>query len=270
MTSAAQRWRDDLASWAIPDEILAAAPESPWILPAPMFTVPSAGVPDSPSHARAREALPDSGSVLDVGCGGGRAAMALVPPAAQVIGVDERASMLELFATAAREREVAHQVVEGRWPDAAPGTPVADVVVCHHVVYNVADLPPFLHALTAHARRRVVVELPVHHPLTHMAPLWREFWGLERPTVPTAQDCLEVAREAGIDARLETWLEDPFESRTRLTPEEQARAMRIRLCLPAEREPEVARFLEAHRGEGPRETATLWWDVDAAPDEAVS
>ena len=33
MTAAARRWADQLAAWAIPDEILATAPESPWSLP---------------------------------------------------------------------------------------------------------------------------------------------------------------------------------------------------------------------------------------------
>ena len=29
-----ERWRSDLESWAIPGEILAGTPESPWVLPA--------------------------------------------------------------------------------------------------------------------------------------------------------------------------------------------------------------------------------------------
>ena len=57
MTTAAHQWSDDLAAWAIPAEILAAAPESPWIHPVEMFVVEGT-VPDSPSHQRAREALP--------------------------------------------------------------------------------------------------------------------------------------------------------------------------------------------------------------------
>ena len=260
MTTAAQQWADDLASWAIPAEILAAAPESPWIHPVEMFTV-DGDVPDSVSHQRARAALPVSGTVLDVGCGGGRAAMALVPPAARVIGVDEQQKMLDRFAVAALERGVAAETFLGFWPQESPRTPSADVVVCHHVVYNVADLVPFVQALSAHATRRVVVELPTSHPLTHMAPLWREFWDLERPTGPTAEDCLAVAREAGIEPTMETWVDDSFSARAKLSPEQQARFMRIRLCLPEDREPEVAAFL-AHASDPPaRRTATLWWDV---------
>jgi SAM-dependent methyltransferase len=260
MTTAAQQWADDLASWAIPREILDAAPESPWIHPVEMFTV-AGDVPDTLSHQRAREALPVGGSVLDVGCGGGRAAMALVPPAGRVIGVDEQQAMLDRFVDAALDREVASETILGLWPQAAAGTPSADVVVCHHVAYNVADLVPFVRALSAHATRRVVVELPTTHPLTHMAPLWREFWGLERPTGPTADDCLAVVHEAGIDATMETWVDESASARSLLTSEQQAHYTRIRLCLPEAREPDVAAFL-ARAGDPPaRRTATLWWDV---------
>ena len=82
VTSAADRWRLSLARWAIPEEILANAPESPWIHPPELFGVPEV-IEDSPSHERAREAVPANGTVLDVGCGGGVAAFALTPPAAR-------------------------------------------------------------------------------------------------------------------------------------------------------------------------------------------
>ena len=260
MSTAAQRWADDLASWAIPPEILESAPESPWIHPVEMFTV-EGDVPDTLSHRRAREALPHGGSVLDVGCGGGRAAMALVPPAGRVVGVDEEQPMLDRFAVAASQRGVTSETVLGRWPEAAARTPDADVVVCHHVAYNVAALGPFVLALSGHARRRVVVELPTRHPLTHLGPLWREFWALERPSGPTSEDCLSVVREAGIDATMETWTDESFGSRSTLTPEQQAHYVRIRLCLPAEREPDVAAFLARAGEPASRRTATIWWDA---------
>jgi SAM-dependent methyltransferase len=260
MTSAAEHWADDLASWAIPPEILASAPESPWIHPVEMFTVTDQ-VPDSLSHRRAREVLPVGGSVLDVGCGGGRAAMALVPPAGRVVGVDEQQSMLDRFATAAGERGVDCELLLGSWPQEAARAARADVVVCHHVVYNVADLVPFVRALSEHATRRVVLELPTTHPLTHLGPLWREFWGLDRPTGPTADDCLGVVREAGFDPTMETWVDESFSARALLTPEQQAHYTRIRLCLPAEREAEVAEVLSRTEQPPARRTATLWWDA---------
>jgi SAM-dependent methyltransferase len=259
MTTAAQKWASDLASWAIPEEILAGAPESPWIHPVKMFTV-TGEITESPSHLRAREALPSGGAVLDVGCGGGRASMALVPPAAMLTGVDEEQPMLDRFEAAALERGVAHAQILGRWPAVANVAPRADVVVCHHVLYNVSDLVPFIRALDDHAGKRVVIEIPTTHPLSHMGPLWKQFWDLDRPSGPTAHDAVEVIGSVGIEAQLEIWQDDEFSARALLSAQEQAHYARIRLCLPAEREAEVAAFLADAPPPPPRQTATIWWD----------
>ena len=256
-TVAAQRWAADLAGWRIPAEILAQAPQSPWIHPVELFRAGSDPVPDTPSRQRAAAALAGGGSVLDVGCGGGRAAFALTPPATQLIGVDQQQGMLDAFAAGARLRGVSHEEVLGDWPAVAAATPVADVVVCHHVLYNVAALPEFVAALTAHARRRVVVELPQQHPLSTMSPLWQRFWGLQRPTCPTADDALAVIREAGFDAGLTTWTDEP---KTGLPQRLRVEFARIRLCLGPERDGEVAQAL-AELPDRPRPTATLWWDA---------
>lgn len=255
--SAAQRWAESLSAWQIPAAILAAAPESPWIHPPELFTV-TGHVPDSPSHERAREVAP--ASVLDVGCGGGRATVALIPPVTKAIGVDQQPLMLDRFAAAVAAAGASPETILGEWLQVAPRAPRADVVVCHHVAYNVAELVPFAKALTEHAKRRVVLELPLHHPLTNLSAAWRHFWDLERPTSPTAQDALAVLNEAGLAARLQLWQDDSFAGRAQLTPEERARFTRIRLCLPPEREPELLTFLERSGPEPAREQATIWWD----------
>src|SRR5947208_2739915 len=106
--SAADRWREELAAWQIPPEILARAPEPPWGFPVEMFRAPPGQVAgdtsSTPSRERALEALPTGGSVLDVGCGGGAAGLALVPPASLVIGVDDGDGMLASFSAAADGR----------------------------------------------------------------------------------------------------------------------------------------------------------------------
>lgn len=258
MTTAADKWRDDLASWAIPDEIRAQAPQDPWIHPVAQFIAPDV-IPDSRAHQAAREALPEGGSVLDVGCGGGRAALALVPPAGLLIGVDHQQGMLDAFAEAADKRGVRHGEVLGDWPDVADMTPDADVVVCHHVAYNVWELPTFVTTLTAHARRRVVLELPVRHPLTWMNPLWKQFWDLDRPVSPTADDALTVIRDAGYDAHLVEF--DDVTERIPLDPRAQAESACIRLCLPVSRADEVAAAVQAADAGMPRRLAAIWWDV---------
>jgi len=267
-----QRWAQDLAAWAIPDEIMAQAPANPWIHPVAQFLAPDGPVPDSPSHSAARDALleggPENGSVLDVGCGGGRATFALVPPAGSVIGVDHQQGMLEAFAATADQRGVVHTEILGDWPEAAPRTPIADVVVCHHVAYNVPDLAGFVQALSEHAHRRVVLELPTRHPLTWMNPLWKQFWDLDRPTSPTADDALAIIREAGYDARLIEF--DDVTERTALDPRAQAEATCVRLCLPVDRADEIAEAVTAADRGTPRRLATIWWDLEGAKEKTSS
>ena len=255
--SAVRHWSEALGAWAIPEEILVQAPESPWIHPPVLFDVPDI-IATSPSHERAREVVSDGASVLDVGCGGGIAAFALTPPATHVVGVDHQREMLEMFARNADRRAVISQTYVGFWPAVAPEVPVADVVTSHHVLYNVADVAPFVEALTTHARRRVVLEIPRRHPLAGLSPAWRHFWDLERPEGPSAHDALDVLIELGLDAHLENF---EGEMRVETDPAQAAHYTRIRLCLPASREDEVADFLSSSPAPTRRELATLWWDV---------
>ncbi|MHB8341022.1 MAG: methyltransferase domain-containing protein, partial [Mycobacteriales bacterium] len=240
-------------------DILAAAPESPWGFPVELFRVPEQS-PDTPSRRRALETLPAGGDVLDVGCGGGAGALALVPPASRVTGIDASAAMLREFAAAAERRGVEHTEIEGSWPAAAAAAPIADVVVCHHVAYNVADLAEFATALAGHARRRVVLELSARHPLVATAALWRRFHNLARPEGPSAELAIEVLAGAGIQVREERFLRAPRE-----VPREVLVAFtRRRLCLPASRDGEVDEALGQVGEVVPRELVTLWWDVAVA------
>src|ERR1019366_2244170 len=83
--AAAARWKADLESWAIPDEILRKAPDSPWAYSARLLAkAAAAGVAQTGlSHPGLRplEALGEGGDVLDVGAGGGAASLPLAPPA---------------------------------------------------------------------------------------------------------------------------------------------------------------------------------------------
>ena len=252
--TAAQLWRDELAAWAIPADILAAAPESPWGFPVEAFPAEASPTVDSPSRACALEALASSGDVLDVGCGGGAASFALVPPARSVTGVDASPEMLQAYAAEAKRRHVEHREVVGNWPEVVGQVDVHDVVVCHHVFYNVAELPTFALALTAKARHRVVVEMTATHPLADTAPLWRHFHGVDRPTGPTADLAIDVLVEAGMRLSYERWQRPP-----RGIPREVLVAMnRRRLCLPKSAEPEVDRLMgDLAR---PREMVTMCWD----------
>jgi SAM-dependent methyltransferase len=267
------RWREQLDGWAIPAEILAAAPESPWQFPVGLFRSRArrAGSrPATPSNREAARFLPLGGVVLDVGAGGGAASLPLAGVAGRLVGVDESADMVAAFLAAAEAAGVPAEGVEGRWPEVAGRVAAADVVVCHHVLYNVADLAPFADALTGHARRRVVVELTERHPLAGLGPLWWRFHRLERPAGPGADDAVAALGALGLQVARQDW-----ESRDRFgfdDFDELVAFTRRRLCLPADRDPEVAAALleeGTRRVDGvwvsgqPRRVTTLSWPGSA-------
>lgn len=258
---AAARWADALAAWAVPPPILEAAPESPWRFPTEVFARATRHALDeprgTPSHRRAAEALPPRGSVVDVGVGAGAASLPLAPPAELLVGIDESAEMLAAFAAAAAGRGVAARTVEGRWPDVAPAVDAADVVVCHHVFYNVAALAPFAAALTARARRRVVVEITDTHPQSTLNPLWKALHGVERPVSPTAADAVDVLAEMGLDVETEEFERDAHWDEDHRA--EWIAFTRRRLCVGPERDAEIDALLGPAGGRPPQGLVTLWW-----------
>ncbi|MBV8542661.1 MAG: methyltransferase domain-containing protein [Pseudonocardiales bacterium] len=254
---AAARWRGLLAARAIPAEIRAAAAQDPSRHDPARF-VPPATPRETPSRRAALWLLgPAGGTVLDVGCGGGAAGLALVPEVTQLTGLDPSADMLRVFERACTERGVPHRSVLGSWPDAAPEAGVADVVVCHHVGYNTLDLGPFVAALGAAARRGVVVELHAVHPGAWLDPLWAHFHGLRRPPPATADDVLAVVAELGIRPEVQRWTR-PAAPRH---PEAEVEFSLRRLCLPAERRDEVAEAV-ARLGPRHRDLVTIVWTAD--------
>jgi SAM-dependent methyltransferase len=244
---ATDRWAEELAAWAIDPELLAAAPESPYGFPPGLFGA-HRGATQTVDAVRAAAPV----SVLDVGCGGGAASVPAAP--AELLGVDESAELLARFAAAGGPGT---RTWLGRWPDVADQVPTADVVVCANVVYNVPELAGFLAELTAHARRRVVVELTDRHPWTSMAALWRHFHGQDRPAGPTAELFAAVLAELGMDAESVTWTRaDPWAD---AAPDVVLAFTRRRLCLPADRDLEVAVAMTRFADDRPRTATAFWW-----------
>ncbi|WP_336214681.1 class I SAM-dependent methyltransferase [Nonomuraea sp. LPB2021202275-12-8] len=259
----AARWRERLESWAIPEEILAAAPVDPWCYPLARFATRTdralAEPDDGPTMARLAEALPEGGTLLDVGSGPGAASLPLRDRIGHLWAVDSSAEMLEELSARADKLGVPATTVEGRWPDVSGRVPEVDVVVAAHVVYNVPDLVDFLQALDRSARRRVVLELPHRHPMSWMAPLWRHFHGVDRPVRPVAEDCVALAAALGFAVRVEE-REAPLERFDSLG--ELAASACHRICLDPSRSEEVARTaLELGMWPLPRDRwVTLWWE----------
>ena len=248
-----------LAAWAIPDELVAAAPESPYFFDPAVFVNAAdealARPEDSLSDRVAREALPSGGDVLDVGAGAGAASLRLA--AARIVAVDPNRVLLDAFAERATRLGIKSALIEGTWPQVAPKAPVADVAVCHHVIYNVADLTAFALALTDHARARVVIELTAVHPMTWLSPYWESLYGLSQPERPTADDAVAVLEAIGLTVQQRRW-------RRRIqmigeTGAEQVARVARRLCLPVPRHDELRRALAATPPPVDRDVVTLWW-----------
>ncbi|TCK25022.1 class I SAM-dependent methyltransferase [Pseudonocardia endophytica] len=253
MGDAARRWAELQSGRGIPPEILAAAPASPWTHNPVDFTAPETPA-DTPSRDAALALLGDGGTVLDVGCGGGDATFALVGPLRAATGVDQQQDMLDLFTTGAAARGIAAGTVQGKWPDVASGVDgLHDVVVSHHVLHNVVDLPPFLDALTAGAARGVVVEMLPQHPMAWLDPLWERFHDLHRPPSATDADAVAVLAELGITPEVRRFV------RERRHPHDPAWVTR-RLCLPDERTPEVEAAMAGVPLRDP-DAVTLTWTV---------
>jgi SAM-dependent methyltransferase len=211
--------------------------------------------------------------VIDVGSGAGAASLPLAAKASRIIAVDADPAMLSsltaiadgLGADDGRARAPEVATVAGRWPDVADRVPVADVVVCHHVLYNVMELRPFVEALGDHARVRVVVEMTERHPVEPMNPLWLRFHGLERPARPTWEDAVAAISSLGHDVNVERWDAAPLHTYDSF--DEMVAYHRRRLCLPSSADPEIAVALEelgvdpakpVGLGRG-RPLMTLWW-----------
>lgn len=263
-----EAWRDEIRDWRIPDEIRRRAEDEP---PLARRVPDASGPPPLPtgslSFAREWEALEAPGSVLDVGAGTGDASLALTGRVTHITAVDTSLEQLDMLERRARFLGVPVRTVCGSWPDVGHNIAASDVVVCHYVLYEVEDIGPFVDALTAHARRRVVLTIPLQHPQAAFTPLWEHFYGLRRPNGPIADNALEILRAMGLDPRMEVWVDvDGFGGYSSF--DELVDRTRRRLYLPPQRSGEVANQLlglgvdpaqPTSLGTVGRKVATLWW-----------
>lgn len=195
----ANRWSRQLGEWAIPADIIASAPESPWLFDPRAFT-PVYGEPLN----RTQEAIFDllgrspGRSVLDVGAGAGACVLPVGASIRSLLAVDRNPAMLEQLAI--ESESIPEMLVETRVGDfLAIESDLGryDVVTSQNVVYNVEDIFGFLSALIAHANIGVVIELTLHHPHYGLNLLWQRFHKLQRPSTPSATDVIEALSVLG-------------------------------------------------------------------------
>jgi len=269
--SAAARWRAYLEGWALPADLLAAVPDSPYAWPADLYRRRQRADAGSPPTATTRTViglLPPGGSLLDIGAGTGRVSLPIAARGYSLTAVERNSGMAAELRAEAEAAELEVRVIEGSWPEAASEAGRHDVVVCSHVVYDVADLAPFLRALHEAARVAVVLEAGQRHPWANLIPHYRALHGLERPDGPSGDLLVEVVEEiVGARPHVERWI-----SAARL-PFADLQGMvefyRRRLLLPVERARELADLLAPDIREtdgwlslgGETTVLTVWWET---------
>ncbi|HLH70220.1 MAG TPA: methyltransferase domain-containing protein [Candidatus Dormibacteraeota bacterium] len=128
-------------------------------------------------------------TLIDVGAGTGRHVAQLVRRLDWVTAVEPSPAMRELIPPADNLT-----VIGSTWEDADPAP--ADLVICVHVLYAVADVVPFIEKLERAGRERVFIVLrdePHRHPATLLAAAA----GVEGRE-PRLRDAFLLLRQMGI------------------------------------------------------------------------
>ncbi len=140
-------------------------------------------------------------SVLDVGAGTGRHTLVLAPYVGRITAVDPSEAMLGFLRSDVEAQGLRNvETVLADWMSAV--VEPADVVICSHVLYPIADIEPFLRKLNASALERVYVYLRAD-PLPTDMGLWSEFYGVPLQPQPVHMDLVNVLAQVGIFADVE-------------------------------------------------------------------
>lgn len=151
-----------------------------------------------PFLRRLRRVTDASSSVVDVGAGTGRHALALAAGVGHVTAVEPSAAMVAVLRRYAEQVAVTNlTTIQASWEDA--GVEPADVVYSSFVVTLVPGAAAFLAKLDAVARGRVLLYLGAYSGDALLDPLWRQFHDVPRAPGPTYLDAIAVLRELGID-----------------------------------------------------------------------
>lgn len=142
-------------------------------------------------------------TLLDVGAGTGRFALALAPRVKHVFAVEPNVSMLNYLRQDALTQGINNiSYISSTWQD-APTDLRADIVLCSHVLYPLWDIDTFLLKLRAATQRVCYIYMRAMHLDALTAFLWRHFHGDERRFSPAYIHALDVMYEMGIYADVE-------------------------------------------------------------------
>jgi SAM-dependent methyltransferase len=154
-----------------------------------------------PLMRRLRRLTGASTSVLDVGAGTGRYAIAIAAQAGHVTAVDPSEAMLAVLERRAQELGTTNvTTVHATWEDAQ--VQGCDVAFSSFVMTLVADGAGFVRKLDATARERVLLYLGAYSGDAFADPLWRHFHDEQRAPGPSYLDALALLRELGIEPQV--------------------------------------------------------------------
>ena len=197
---AARRWRRMIeAEHEQSDRVRDLTEGDQWRPFAGRFRPPSpSAIAEEPQFQAIASHVQPHQTLLDVGAGGGRLAIPLAQRCAHVTAVEPSESMADNLQNAAAEAGVADKItlVSATWEEAQ--VEPADIVLCSHVMYTVADVIPFVRKLEEHARQRVVVVLFADPPIASARPFWEHVYQEERLQLPGLPYFVRVLWEEGI------------------------------------------------------------------------
>jgi SAM-dependent methyltransferase len=158
---------------------------------------------EDPLFLRLREIVTPQTTILDVGAGTGRFALALAPLVQHVTAVEPNAAMLGYLQQDAAERQLSNiSYIPATWQD-APDDLTADIVICSHVLYSIRDVDTFLTKMRKATRQSCYVYMRATHFDQISSPLWQHFHGMKRLPMPSYIYALDVMYDMGIYADVE-------------------------------------------------------------------
>ena len=178
-----------------------AGSEDFWRSVAHRFVPPNKGEPTSDdTFDRLAGLIASTGTVLDVGAGGGRLAIPLAEVCTRVTAVEPSEAMREQLASAAAARGVSNiDLVAATWEEAEVES--HDLVICAHVVYTAREIESFISKLTAHAQQAVALVVFDKPAMAPYLPLWSKVHGEERISLPSLPEVELLLPQMGIKYR---------------------------------------------------------------------
>ncbi len=160
-------------------------------------------IADDPLYLKLRREVTRGLTLLDVGAGTGRFALALAPYIQHITAVEPNATMLDYLKRDAMGEELTNvSLLYTTWQD-APSDLSADIVLCSHVLYPIWDVDTFISKLLAATRHTCYIYMRAMHFDTSTSVLWKHFHGDDRQPAPGYIHALDVLFDMGIYADVE-------------------------------------------------------------------